>query len=159
MEVTEKRTSQPLPMLHPTTPHALPFARISSGKISAGYSHGTVNQVAPKMAVNRKTKKVAAIPAPTQILKSALLPLRKDRHRKHESGEQVLPCDSNLAVKGSLWKEHEPVLVEEPATAFCPTRERPPTRKMQIPMPMDPQYRVQRRPIRSSVKTQTRVES
>lgn len=57
-------TSQPLPMLHPTTPHALPFARISNGKISAGYSHGTVSHVAPNIAVNRKTKKVAAIPAP-----------------------------------------------------------------------------------------------
>ncbi len=53
-------TSHPFPILHPTTPHAFPLARISSGKISAGYSHGTVNHVAPKMAVNRKTKNVAA---------------------------------------------------------------------------------------------------
>ena len=72
----ERRTNQPLPMLHPTTPHALPLARISSGKISAGYSHGTVNHVAPKMAVKRKTKKVAAIPAPIQVLESALLSTR-----------------------------------------------------------------------------------
>ena len=61
-------TNQPLPLLQPTTPRALPFARISSGKISAGYSQGTVDQVAPIMAVNKETKKVGAIPAPTQRL-------------------------------------------------------------------------------------------
>ena len=43
-------------------PHPFPLARISKGKISAGYSHGTVSYVAPKMAVKRNTKKVAPIP-------------------------------------------------------------------------------------------------
>lgn len=50
----QRRVSQPFPTDHPTTPHALPLARTSNGKISAGYNHGTVSQVAPKVAVKRK---------------------------------------------------------------------------------------------------------
>ena len=61
-------TSQPLLMLQPTTAHALPFARISNGKMSTGYSKATVTQVAPNMAVNTRTNKVGAIPALTQSL-------------------------------------------------------------------------------------------
>jgi hypothetical protein len=49
-------------MLQPTTPQAFPFARTASGKISAGYSQGTVNHVAPKTAVKMKT--IDAAPAP-----------------------------------------------------------------------------------------------
>lgn len=55
-------TSHPLPMAQPTTPQALPFARTARGKISAGYNSGTVNHVAPKMAVKMKTMDAAAIP-------------------------------------------------------------------------------------------------
>ena len=98
VEAAERRTNQPLPMLHPTTPHALPFARISSGKISAGYSHGTVNQVAPKMAVNRKTKKVAAIPAPVQVLGSALLSTRGS----YRSTSSAIGTPPSPARKGSV---------------------------------------------------------
>lgn len=59
-----RHTVHPLPIDQPTTPHALPRARTFNGKISAGYSHGTVNHVAPKMAVNKKTKKMAPPPTP-----------------------------------------------------------------------------------------------
>ena len=55
-------TSHPFPILHPTTPHAFPLARPSSGKISAGYNHGTVSQVAPNTNVKMKTKLAAAAP-------------------------------------------------------------------------------------------------
>jgi hypothetical protein len=55
-------TSHPLPILHPTTPQAFPFARTSSGKISAGYSQGTVSHVAPNMNVNMKIIEAAAAP-------------------------------------------------------------------------------------------------
>ena len=48
--------------LHPTTPKALPFARTSRGKISAGYSHGTVSHVAPNTNVKMYTKLAAAAP-------------------------------------------------------------------------------------------------
>ena len=44
-------THQPLPIDQPTTPQALPLARTWRGKISAGYNHGTVSHVAPKIAV------------------------------------------------------------------------------------------------------------
>ena len=128
-------TSQPLPMLHPTTPHALPFARISNGKISAGYSHGTVSHVAPNIAVNRKTKKVAAIPAPKQNVfrDQHCFPSRQDLDQSRKDG-------ADPVVKANrLRKIYEPVSVEEPVGAFCPTRERPPTRNMQIPMPTEPQ--------------------
>ena len=50
----QRRVSQPFPIDQPTTPQAFPFARTSRGKISAGYNHGTVSQVAPKVAVKRK---------------------------------------------------------------------------------------------------------
>ena len=63
-----ERTVQPLPMDQPTTPQALPRARTSSGKISAGYSHGTVNHVAPKMAVKRNTKNMAPPPTPEVLV-------------------------------------------------------------------------------------------
>ena len=53
---------QPLPMDQPTTPHALPLARTSRGKISAGYSQGTVSQVAPKVAVKMKIMATAPLP-------------------------------------------------------------------------------------------------
>ena len=77
-------------MLHPTTPHALPLARISSGNISAGYSHGTVNQVAPKMAVNRNTKKVAAIPAPTQSSEISIASSKPEPELKEQIWRKAL---------------------------------------------------------------------
>ena len=43
------------------------------------------------------------------------------------------------------------------ARASMASREKPPARNMAIPCAMDPQYKVHLRPIRSSVKTQTRV--
>lgn len=55
-------TVHPFPMLQPTTPHALPLARTCKGKISAGYSHGTVSQVAPNPAVKIKVNVAAAAP-------------------------------------------------------------------------------------------------
>lgn len=79
--VGSSSTHQPLPMDQPTTPQALPFARTCSGKIchvvskahchqasriqertSAGYNQGTVNHVAPKIAVYKYTKNTAAPP-------------------------------------------------------------------------------------------------
>jgi hypothetical protein len=55
-------TNHPFPILHPTTPHAFPFARTASGNISAGYSHGTVSHVAPKIDVKINTMDAAAAP-------------------------------------------------------------------------------------------------
>lgn len=80
-------------MGQPTTPHALPLARTSRGNISAGYSHGTVSQVAPKIAVNRNTKNMAAAPGPDLC----------------------------------------------PGAVSAVTLESSPTRKQQIPMPIEPQ--------------------
>jgi hypothetical protein len=40
----------------------LPRARTASGKISAGYNHGTVSQVAPKVEVKMKIIEAAAAP-------------------------------------------------------------------------------------------------
>lgn len=70
--VGDRRTVHPFPMDQPTTPHALPRARTSNGKISAGYSHGTVSHVAPKMAVKRKTKNIAPPPTPEVLPPLAL---------------------------------------------------------------------------------------
>jgi len=76
----QSSVSQPLPILQPTTPHALPLARTSSGKISAGYSHGTVNQVAPKTEVKMYTNAAAAAPYAAAVESApvalALRPLR-----------------------------------------------------------------------------------
>lgn len=55
-------TVQPLPTDHPTTPQALPLALTCNGKISAGYSHGIVSQVAPNPMVKMKVKEAAAAP-------------------------------------------------------------------------------------------------
>lgn len=62
LSTSQVLTVHPFPMLHPTTPHALPLARTCKGKISAGYSHGTVSQVAPNPAVKTKVKVAAAAP-------------------------------------------------------------------------------------------------
>jgi len=42
---------------------------------------------------------------------------------------------------------------------FIASRDIPPARNMAMPWPTDPQYSVQRRPMRSRVKTQMRVEN
>jgi len=72
--------SRPLPILQPTIPHTLPLARTSSGKISAGYSHGTVNQVALKTEVKMYMNAAAAAPYAAAVESSpaalALRPLR-----------------------------------------------------------------------------------
>lgn len=106
-------------LLQPTTPKALPFARTSRGKISAGYSHGTVSlrmelvmsqhidwnicvfktyQVAPKTNVNMYTKLAAAAP--------------------YEFAAAMSPA----------------------SRAFRPRRDMPPARNMAIPWPTEPQY-------------------
>ena len=43
--------------------------------------------------------------------------------------------------------------------ALVAIRPKPPARNMAMPWPTEPQYKVQRRPMRSSVKTQIRVEN
>jgi hypothetical protein len=68
-------------MDHPTTPKAFPLARTANGKISAGYNQGTVNQVAPKVAVKITIIEAAAIPydpaAPVSPDSVALRPRRE----------------------------------------------------------------------------------
>ena len=59
-----RSVNQPLPIDQPTTPQALPLARTSKGKISAGYNHGTVSHVAPNVAVKRKIMATAPELAP-----------------------------------------------------------------------------------------------
>lgn len=108
-------TSHPFPTLHPTTPQAFPRARTSRGNISAGYSQGTVNQVAPKTEVKMKIMDAAAAP---------------------------------------YW---DALSVFSAAVASIPTRAKPPARNMAMPCAAEPQNRVHRRPMRSRVKTQTRV--
>ena len=83
-------TVHPLPIDQPTTPQALPRARTSNGKISAGYSHGTVNHVAPKMAVNKNTKKMAPPPTP-EVLVPLFLALIVARARPPAQNMQI-PC-------------------------------------------------------------------
>jgi hypothetical protein len=108
-------TSHPFPILQPTTPQAFPRARTARGKISAGYTQGTVNQVAPKVEVKMKIIEAAAAPY-----------------------DEAWPMSPS-------------------ALAFMARRENPPARNMAMPCTIEPQYNVQRRPMRSKVKTQTRV--
>jgi hypothetical protein len=110
-----KLTSHPFPILQPTTPQAFPRARTARGKISAGYTQGTVNQVAPKVEVKMKIIEAAAAPY-----------------------DEAWPMSPS-------------------ALAFMARRENPPARNMAMPCTIEPQYNVQRRPMRSKVKTQTRV--
>jgi hypothetical protein len=104
-----------LPILQPTTPQALPRARTARGKISAGYSHGTVSQVAPKVEVKMKIIEAAAAP--------------------YDEAEPIFPS----------------------ALALMARRENPPARNIAIPCTTEPQYKVQRRPMRSKVNTQMSV--
>ena len=113
----DKLTNHPLPILQPTTPHAFPLALTASGKISAGYSQGTVNQVAPNVDVKTKIMLAAAMP--------------------YRPAAAVSPA----------------------ASALRPSLEKPPPRNIAMPWTTEPQYSVYRRPIRSSVKTQIRVEN
>lgn len=102
-------------MLHPTTPQALPRARTASGKISAGYTQGTVSHVAPNVEVKMKIIEAAAAP--------------------YDEAWLMLPSALELMAR----------------------RENPPARNMAMPCTIEPQYNVQRRPMRSKVNTQTRV--
>lgn len=66
----QSSVSHPLPMLQPTTPHAFPWDRTWRGKISAGYSQGTVSQVAPNTEVKMMTKAAAVAPYELALLAS-----------------------------------------------------------------------------------------
>ena len=81
VRIISRLTNQPLPTDHPTTPHALPLARTSNGKISAGYSQGTVSQVAPNVKVKMYTIATAAAPylsaVPALLASRAFWPRRE----------------------------------------------------------------------------------
>ena len=108
-------------MLQPTTPHALPLARTARGKISAGYSHGTVSQVAPKTAVKMKT--MAAAPAP-KVEARAVLPAAAALSTSRVKTPRriiAIPCATDpLFVNVSGWpmiKHEGSIPVESPSSS------------------------------------------
>jgi hypothetical protein len=87
-----RHTNQPLPILQPTTPQAFPLALISRGKISAGYSHGTVSQVAPKTDVKTKTMEAAAAPYCDAFAVSPAAVASIPRREKPPARNMAIPC-------------------------------------------------------------------
>lgn len=85
-------TSQPFPILQPTTPQALPRARTAKGKISAGYSQGTVSHVAPKTEVKIKTMEAAAAPYCDALAVSPASEALMPRREKPPARNMAMPC-------------------------------------------------------------------
>ena len=85
---------------------------------------------------------------PAEVVEASYVPVN---HVAPKTEVKMKTIEAAAAPK-ELARERSPS-----ARASMASREKPPARNMAIPCAVDPQYKVHLRPIRSRVKTQTRV--